>query len=95
MKAVYMQAVDLQLHFVRINNDRRQKTFSNSAGCNWCSGVASPEHLAGSHKLCRRSPARLILEIDIGELLAAVVADDKAGVLFLNRPGRRDAARNG
>ena len=29
-----------------------------------------------------RSPARLILETDIGELLAAVVAHDRAGVQF-------------
>jgi hypothetical protein len=33
-----------------------------------------------------------VCEIDICELLPAVVADDKAGVGFLNRPGRREAA---
>ena len=35
------------------------------------------------------SPPRLVLEIDIGELLAVVVAHDKAGFLFFARPGRR------
>jgi hypothetical protein len=38
----------------------------------------------------------LIFEIDIGEPLAVVIAHDKAGVQFLDRPGRRspDGARN-
>jgi hypothetical protein len=39
-----------------------------------------------------RSTARLILEIHIGELLPVVVAHDKAGWLFLDRPGRREEA---
>jgi hypothetical protein len=39
----------------------------------------------------RLSP-RLILEIDIRERLPVVVADDKAGGLFLDGPGRRKAA---
>ena len=38
------------------------------------------------------SPPRLALEIDIGELLAVVVANDKALVQFLDSPGRREAA---
>jgi hypothetical protein len=37
------------------------------------------------------SPTRLILEVHIRERLAVVVAHDKAGVLFLDRP-RRDLA---
>src|ERR1700752_1756178 len=36
---------------------------------------------------CRSSP-RLILEIDIGERLSIVVTHDKAGVQFLDGPGR-------
>ena len=36
--------------------------------------------------------ARLIFEIDIRELLAVVVAHDKAGGLFFDSPGRREAA---
>jgi hypothetical protein len=36
-------------------------------------------------------PAWLILEIDIGELLAVVVAYHKAGVQFLDSPRRREA----
>jgi hypothetical protein len=35
-------------------------------------------------------PARLILEIEIAKLLPAAVLDDKAGVQFLDSPGRRD-----
>jgi len=38
------------------------------------------------------SPARLILEIDIGERLFVVVADDETRGLFLNGPRRREAA---
>jgi hypothetical protein len=38
-----------------------------------------------------RSP-RLILEIDIRELLPVVVAHDKAGVQLFDGPGRREAA---
>jgi len=34
------------------------------------------------------SPPRLVLEIDIGKLLAVVIAHDKAGVQFLHGPGR-------
>jgi hypothetical protein len=34
------------------------------------------------------SPPRLVLEIDIGRLLAVVIAHDKAGVQFLHGPGR-------
>jgi hypothetical protein len=37
---------------------------------------------------------RLILEIDIGERLPVVVAHDKAGVLFVNGPRQREAARH-
>jgi hypothetical protein len=33
-----------------------------------------------------------ILEINVGKLLAATVADDKTGVPFLDRPRRREAA---
>jgi hypothetical protein len=39
-------------------------------------------------QLSSRAPPRLILEIDIGELLPVVIADDKAGGLFLDRPRR-------
>jgi hypothetical protein len=35
--------------------------------------------------LAADSPARLILEIDIGELQAVVVAHDKAGGVFLRK----------
>ena len=45
-------------------------------------------------QLGRRSPAGLIFEIDIGKLLAVVVARDQARLQFLDRPGRREAARH-
>jgi hypothetical protein len=35
---------------------------------------------------------RLVLEIDIGERLPVVVADDKAGGLFFDDPGWREGA---
>jgi hypothetical protein len=43
------------------------------------------------NSLAAESPAGFILEIDIGERLPVVVADDKAGVQFLDRPRRREA----
>jgi hypothetical protein len=42
-----------------------------------------------------RVPARCYprnIEIDVGELLAVVIAHDKARVQFLDRPRRREAA---
>jgi len=39
----------------------------------------------------RRSPARLIFEIDIGERLTVVVAHDETRGLFLDGPRRREA----
>ncbi len=42
-----------------------------------------------------RSPADLLLEVDIRELLAAVVFHDKARFQFLDGPGRREAAGDG
>ena len=38
-----------------------------------------------------RPPARLILEIDVGKLLAVAVAHREPRLLFLDRPGRREA----
>jgi hypothetical protein len=46
-------------------------------------------------QLRRRSPPRLILEIDIRERLSVVVADDEAGGLFLDEPRWREVARGG
>jgi hypothetical protein len=41
-----------------------------------------------------RLSARLILEIDVGELLSVIVANNEAGsVQFLDSPRRREAAR--
>jgi hypothetical protein len=39
----------------------------------------NPLRLVFGQKLGRRSPPRLVLEIDIGERLSAVIADDKVG----------------
>jgi hypothetical protein len=51
----------------------------------------NPSRLIFAEQLCRRAPPRLFLEIDIDKLLAVVVAHDKAGVQFFDRPGRREA----
>jgi hypothetical protein len=50
-----------------------------------------PPRLIAGQQLRRRSPAGLILEIDVGERLAGVVLHDEAGVRFLDDPrgGRR------
>jgi hypothetical protein len=41
--------------------------------------------------LVRQGRGRLLLEIDVGELLAVVVTDNKARFLFFDRPRRREA----
>jgi hypothetical protein len=46
----------------------------------------------GGEQLGRRSAARLILELDVGESLPVGVTDDAAGVGLLDGPGRREAA---
>jgi hypothetical protein len=51
-----------------------------------------PPRLILAEQLGGRAAAGLILEIDIGKLLPDVVSDNKAGVLFLNRLRRREAA---
>jgi len=43
-------------------------------------------------QLGRRSPSRLVLEIDIRERLPVVIADDETRGLFLDGPGRREAS---
>jgi hypothetical protein len=53
--------------------------------------LVPPQHLG-----CR-SPARLVLEIDVGQRAAVGVADDEAlpfqlGIGIIDRPGRRKAA---
>ena len=42
-----------------------------------------------------RGPARLLLKIDMGQLLPGAVDYDKARIQFIDRPGRREAARGG
>ena len=49
--------------------------------------------LVVGEQLGRRSTPRLLLEIDIGKRLPVGVADDEAGLLLVDQPGRRDAAR--
>jgi hypothetical protein len=51
-----------------------------------------PPRFVFGQQLCRRSPPRLILEIDIRERLTVSVAHDEAGVQFLDSPRRREAA---
>jgi hypothetical protein len=40
-----------------------------------------------------RAPTGLVREVDVGERPPVGVAKDEAGVLFVDQPGRRDAAR--
>jgi hypothetical protein len=42
---------------------------------------------------CRQPPLRFILKVQIGERLLVAVAHDEAGGAFLDRSGRREAAR--
>jgi hypothetical protein len=51
--------------------------------------VEQQRKVKGNH---HRAAARLILEIDVGERLSVVIADNEAGVLLLDRPRRRKAA---
>jgi hypothetical protein len=53
---------------------------------------SNPPRFIPREQFGRRSPPRLILEIDKGKLLAVVVADDKAGFQLIDRPRRREAA---
>jgi hypothetical protein len=51
----------------------------------------NPSCLITRQQLRRRSPPRLILEIDIRKLLSVVIADDKADGQFFGNPGRWEA----
>jgi hypothetical protein len=55
----------------------------------WRCSPQYAEHHRASKAL---PPIRLVFEINIGEPLAGAVAHDKAGILFFDRPGRREAA---
>jgi hypothetical protein len=52
----------------------------------------NPPRLVLREQLGGRAPAGLLLEINVSELLAAMVNHDKAGGLLFDRPGRREAA---
>jgi hypothetical protein len=54
-------------------------------------GGDAPGFVAGE-EVRRCATAGLVLEIDVGERLPVVIADDDAGVGLLGRPGRRAAA---
>ena len=54
---------------------------------------SDPPRLVFSQALVHGPAVRLIVEIDIGELLPAPVGDDEALIVGLDRPGRREAAR--
>jgi hypothetical protein len=58
---------------------RHQEGFARGIGSN------APRLVAGE-ELGRRAPPRLVLEIDVGERLPVVVADDEAGVRPLGGP---------
>jgi len=54
--------------------------------------TTNPPRLVFGEQLGRRSPAGLILEIDIRKLLAGAVPHHKASVQFFDGPRRREAA---
>ena len=51
---------------------------------------SNPPRLVAGEQLCARSTPGLVLIIDIGQRLLAVVAHDGTGGAFLDRPARRD-----
>jgi hypothetical protein len=44
----------------------------------------NPPRLVFGEQLGRRSPAGILLEIDVGDLLAVAVTDNKAGLQFVD-----------
>jgi len=50
------------------------------------------ECLVAREQLCRRSPARLALEIDIRQRLLVAISHDETSLGFLDRPWRRETA---
>jgi hypothetical protein len=48
--------------------------------------------IVGGEQLGRRSPSRLLREIDVGECLPVLIAHDEAVIGLLDGPGRREAA---
>jgi len=57
-----------------------------------CNVRRDPARLVAGEQLGRRASPRLVLEVDVGKLLAVVVAHHKAGGLFFDGPRRREAA---
>jgi TPR repeat protein len=66
----------------------KDMTLAQVAEC--CRRCAS---LVAGEEMRRRAASRLLLEIDVSERLAGMIADDEAGVRLLDGPGRREAAR--
>ena len=54
--------------------------------------LAAPSRLVFGEQPGRRSPAGLVLEVDLGERLAAAVSDGEARGLLLGGPRWREAA---
>jgi hypothetical protein len=52
-----------------------------------------PPCLVAGEQLRSRAAARLFVEIDVSERLTVLVPDGETGLLLLDRPGRREAAR--
>jgi hypothetical protein len=63
----------------------------NTGECRRSRGGYAPGLVAGE-EVRRRATARLALEVDVGQRLAVGVADDEAGLLLLDGPGRREPA---
>jgi hypothetical protein len=80
-------------------NQKCQPAYSGATGHRPAQQLRQLRHVGGEaqrlvagEQLGRRSPAGLILEIDVGERLLVRVPDDEAGVRFLDGPRRREAA---
>ena len=54
-----------------------------------------PARFIAAQKLCRRTPAGLILAIDVAKRLPGSIANDKAGGRLFDRPGRWESAISG
>jgi hypothetical protein len=75
-------------------NPRPLRTQRNIATRRWSQSTVPPQrvHRPGKRQCRVLLPPRLVLEIDIGKRLSVGVADNEAGVLFLDGLGRREAA---
>jgi hypothetical protein len=61
----------------------RSLSYDRRSSGNFAMSAVKRQDSSCVNQMCGRSPARLLLEIDVGERVPAVVPDDEAGVRFL------------